>query len=26
VFMELKADDGADISRRDTPADHPHEH
>jgi MFS family permease len=26
VFMELKADDGGDISKHDTPADHPHEH
>ena len=26
VFMELKADDGGDISKHDTPVDHPHEH
>ena len=26
VFMELRADDGGDISKHETPADHPHEH
>ena len=26
VFMELKADDGGDISKHDKPSDHPHEH
>jgi hypothetical protein len=26
VFMELKADDGGDISKHDRSADHPHEH